>query len=45
MPEPREAAAITQGRKDGRHGAKALVPRMTPSSHGWTDAVIVFLLR
>jgi hypothetical protein len=32
IPEPREAAAITQGREDGRHGAEALVDRTTPTS-------------
>jgi hypothetical protein len=45
MPEPRDAAAITQGREDGRHGAEVRVHRMTPASHGWRIAAIIFLLR
>ena len=45
MPEPRDAAAITQGREVGWHGVEALVDRMTPTSHGWTKVEIVFLLR
>jgi hypothetical protein len=45
MPEPRDAATITQGRDDGWHGAWPRVERMTPTSHVWTIAVIVFLLR
>ena len=40
MPEPRDVAAITQGREDGRHGTWARVPLMTPSSHGWRTAAI-----
>jgi hypothetical protein len=45
MPEPRDAAAITQGRDEGRHGASVRVHRMTPASHAWMTAAIVFFLR
>jgi hypothetical protein len=40
MPEPIEAAAITQGREDGRHSAEARVHWMTPASQGWRMAAI-----
>jgi hypothetical protein len=46
MPEPREAAAITQGREDGWHGAAEVrVHWMTPASHGWRTAAITCFLR
>jgi hypothetical protein len=45
LPEPKDAAAITQGREDGRHGAEVRVPRMTPTSHDGRTAAIIFLLR
>jgi hypothetical protein len=46
MPEPRDAAAITQGREDGRHGgAEVRVDRTTPSSHGCKTAAITGFLR
>ena len=34
MPEPKEAAAITQGWEEGWHGAAPRVQLMTPASHG-----------
>jgi hypothetical protein len=45
MPEPRDAAAITQGREDGRHGAEVRVHWMTPASHGGRTAAITCFLR
>jgi hypothetical protein len=45
IPEPRDAAAITQGREEGWHGAEVRVPRMTPTSHAWTTVAIIFLLQ
>src|SRR5215212_7782800 len=41
MPEPREAAAITQGREEGWHGEEILVPSITPMSQGWRTAGII----
>jgi hypothetical protein len=40
MPEPRDAAAITQGREDGMHGAEPRVERMTPISQAGRTAGI-----
>ena len=34
MPEPKEAAAITQGCEEGWHGAAPRVQLITPASHG-----------
>ena len=45
MPEPIEAAAITQGREAGRHGAEARVHWMTPASQGWRMAAITGFVR
>jgi hypothetical protein len=45
MPEPIEAAAITQGREDGLHGAEARVHWMTPASQGWRMAAIIAFVR
>jgi hypothetical protein len=45
IPEPREAAATTQGREDGRHGAEVRVDRITPASHDWRTAAITVFLR
>jgi hypothetical protein len=45
MPEPIEAAAITQGREDGLHGAEARVHWMTPASQGWRMAAIIGFVR
>jgi hypothetical protein len=42
MPEPRDAAIMTQGREDGWHGAEARVDRMMPTSHVWTTVEIVY---
>jgi hypothetical protein len=44
MPEPIDAAAITQGREEGRHGAEARVPWMAPTSHVLTTAAITCFL-
>jgi len=41
MPEPKEAAAITQGREEGWHGTPPRVRLMTPASHGCMTATIM----
>jgi hypothetical protein len=41
IPEPKDAAAITQGREFGRHSAEDLVDRTTPISHAGRTAGII----
>jgi hypothetical protein len=43
MPEPREAAAITQGCEVDRHGAGPRVDRIKPASQAWRMAGIIGL--
>ncbi len=43
MPEPREAAAITQGCEEDRHGAEPRVDRIMPASQAWRIAGIIGL--